>query len=125
MSNEPPKDAEAVVTYLRPEDGGRSQPAFSSYRPQFHYNGHDWDASHFYPDVESVAPGETARVLLSFLSPASHVGRLRVGSPFLLREGRRIVGYGAITKLLALEEAASHAAAGMPPNTSFERTREG
>ena len=124
MSNAMPTDVEAVVTYLRPEDGGRSQPAFSSYRPQFHYDGRDWDASHVYPDVEQVAPGETARVFLSFLSPEAHVGKLHVGSPFLLREGRRIIGYGAITKLVELEESARRARASMPPNTSFERTRE-
>jgi translation elongation factor EF-Tu-like GTPase len=102
MANEVPHDAEAVVTYLRPEDGGRSRPISSNYRPQFHYDGRDWDAFDIYPDAESVAPGETARVFLSFLSPESHEGKLRVGTPFLLREGRTIVGYGAITKLLAL-----------------------
>jgi hypothetical protein len=44
-------DAEGTVTFLTAEDGGRSGPAFSGYRPQFHYAGHDWIALSTYPDV--------------------------------------------------------------------------
>jgi len=99
-------DAEARLTLLSTEEGGRLNPVFSDYRPQFHYDGHDWDALHLYPDVERVNPGDTVRVILSFMSPAAHFGKLAVGTPFLIREGRQIVGYGAITKLLELEASA-------------------
>lgn len=109
MSARLPRDAEAILTFLPTEDGGRSGPVFSDYRPQFYYDGHDRDASHTYPDVESVKPGETVRVILSFLSPDQHVGKLNIGTPFLIREGRTIVGYGAITKLVELEESARKA----------------
>jgi translation elongation factor EF-Tu-like GTPase len=102
-------DAEAILTFLPTEHGGRRGPAFSNYRPQFYYDGGDWDAHHTYPDVERVNPGDTVRVILSFLSPDQHIGRLRVGSPFLIREGQRIVGYGAITKLIELETSAMRA----------------
>ena len=102
-------DAEATATFLTAADGGRSGPAFSGYRPQFHYAGHDWDAVNVYPDVPQVNPGDTVRILLSFLSPDAHLGKLVVGSPFLLREGRTIVAYGAITKILELEESARRA----------------
>ena len=99
-------DAEARLTLLSTEEGGKQNPVFSDYRPQFHYDGHDWDALHIYPDVDRVNPGDTVRVILSFLSPAAHFGKLTVGTPFLIREGRKIVGYGAITKLLELESSA-------------------
>src|SRR5689334_1063591 len=62
-------DAEGDVTFLTTADGGRSGPAFSGYRPQFHYDGHDWDAVNTYPDVAQVNPGDRVRVVFSFLSP--------------------------------------------------------
>jgi elongation factor Tu-like protein len=110
MSQEPLRyDAEATVTFLTAVDGGRSTPAFSGYRPQFHYAGADWDALNTYPDVTQVDPGDTVRVLLNFLSPDQHLGKVVVGTPFLLREGRRIVAYGSITKILDLESSARRA----------------
>jgi translation elongation factor EF-Tu-like GTPase len=102
-------DAEGDVTFLTTADGGRSGPAFSGYRPQFHYDGHDWDAVNTYPDVAQVNPGDRVRVIFSFLSPDAHVGKLSVGTPFLLREGRKIVAYGSITKLDQLEESGRRA----------------
>jgi hypothetical protein len=33
-------------TFLRTEEGGKTRPAFSGYRPQFYYEGEDWDAEH-------------------------------------------------------------------------------
>jgi translation elongation factor EF-Tu-like GTPase len=101
-----PKDVEAEITLLPTEHGGRASAVQSNYRPQFYYDGHDWDAVHYYPDVAEVRPGETARVYLGFLSPDEHVGRLHPGKVFLLREGNRVVGYGKITQLLELEASA-------------------
>ena len=103
---DPTYDIEAIVTFLPTEHGGRRGYAGRGYRPQFYYDGHDWDAAHHYPDVERVEPGQTARVLLQFISPEAHVGKLKPGSAFLIREGHRIVGYGAVTKILSLEESA-------------------
>lgn len=111
MINPIPEDVEAVRTLLPTEHGGRSTPVMSDYRPQFYYNGHDWDARHAYPDVDRVNPGDTVRVILGFMSPDEHFGRLQVGSPFLIREGQKIVGYGAITRILELERSASRARA--------------
>jgi translation elongation factor EF-Tu-like GTPase len=105
---EPTYDIEAIVTFLPTEHGGRKGYAGRGYRPQFYYDGHDWDTAHHYPDVERVEPGQTARVLVQFISPQAHVGKLRPGSAFLVREGQRIVGYGAVTRILSLEERARH-----------------
>lgn len=94
---------EAEVHFLSANDGGRATPCTSGYRPQFFYEGRDWDAVHEYPDVAQVMPGDSARALLHFLSPESHAGRVRPGMPFLLREGRQVVGYGVVRRLLGLE----------------------
>ena len=58
---------------------------------------------HTYPDVEAVSPGESARVLLTFLNPHLQVGIVKVGMPFLIREGQKVFGYGTVTGILDLE----------------------
>jgi len=93
-----PRDIEAEIYFLTTEEGGRKGPAFNDYRPQFYYNGHDWDAPHEYPDVQQVNPGDTVRAYLAFLSPHEHVGKVHVGMEFLIREGTRTVGKGKVTK---------------------------
>jgi|ERR1051326_4252018 elongation factor Tu len=101
-----PPDIEAEIRLLTTEEGGRHTPARSGYRPQFYYEGHDWDAHQEYPDAEWVHPDETARTLLWFLSPDDHLGRVHVGMEFEVREGARVVGRGRITKILNLAESA-------------------
>jgi len=101
-----PPDIEAEITFLPTEQGGRKGPAFSGYRPHFYYDGHNWDALHEYPDVERVLPGQTVRTWLRFLSPDRHVGRIRDGMEFQIREGSRVVGHGRVTKILHLAESA-------------------
>ena len=90
------------------EAGGRSKAARSGYRPQFYYNGMDWDAEHRYPDVEEVLPGDTVKVHLRFVSPHEHYGRISEGMPFLIREGTRTVAFGIVTEIF--DQLASDAA---------------
>jgi translation elongation factor EF-Tu-like GTPase len=109
MENLPtwPLDLEAEIYYLTTEEGGRKKPAgFTGYRPQFYYDGHDWDAVHIYPDVERVMLGQTARVYLFFISPECHFGKLFAGKEFEIPEGRQVVARGRITKILDLEASA-------------------
>jgi translation elongation factor EF-Tu-like GTPase len=101
------RDIEVDVTFLPTEHGGRRGPAFNDYRPQFYYAGHDWDAPHEYPDVVQVNPGETVRAFLCFLSPHEHVGKVKPGMAFLIREGQTVVGYGSVVRLLDLEKSAA------------------
>ena len=101
-----PPDIEAEITFVPTEQGGRKSLAFSGYRPQFYYDGHDWDAMHEYPDLESVSPGQTVRTLLRFLNPEMQVGRLHPGMKFEIREGARVVAHGKVTKILHLAESA-------------------
>jgi hypothetical protein len=108
-----PRDVEASFTFLCAADGGRSLPLYAdrNYRPQFHYNGTDWDVALIAPPGTVIQPGDTVIAHLAFLSPAQHWGKLAVGSPFLLREGPRIVAYGSITALLDLHVSAAQARA--------------
>ena len=94
-----PPHIEAEVEFLAAQEGGRRTPAFSGYRPQFYYDGNDWDAQHTYPDVESVLPGDKVRVHLLFTLPEVHFGKVFVGMPFLVREGVRTVARGTITEI--------------------------
>jgi len=105
-----PQDIEVVMTFLRTEEGGKTRPAFSGYRPQFYYQGEDWDAQHTYIGVEKVNPGGTVTAQLKFLSPHNHVGKIAVGMEFLIREGKLTVATGRVTKILHLEENAAIAA---------------
>lgn len=81
----------------------------SGYRSQFHYDGYDWDAVHTSIGRDQVAPGETVRAYLSFLSPEMHAGRIRPCMPFLIREGKCVVGYGVVLNVLELEDSAARA----------------
>ena len=101
-----PPNIEAEITYVPTEKGGRSTPVFARYRPQFYYDGENYDAEHVYPDVESVFPGQTARALLYFARPDIQVGRIHVGMEFEIREGARIVAHGRVTEILHFEERA-------------------
>ena len=94
-----PPHIEAEIEYVTTEAGGRSTPAFSGYRPQFYYHGHDWDAEHMYPEAAEVSPGDTVVARLRFMSPQEHHGNISVGMPFLIREGARTVAYGIVKEV--------------------------
>ena len=106
-----PPDIEAEITFVTTEQGGRKTSALSGYRPQFHYNGLDCAADQEYPDVESVAPGQTVRALLRFffVDKVCEVIQFYVGMEFQVREGSRVVARGRVTKILHLEESAERA----------------
>lgn len=99
-------DIEAEITSLTSEEGGRNTPASSGYRPQFYYDGEDWDAKQEYVGVAKVYPGQTVLAILTFTSPQNHVDKLEVGKEFLIREGLTTVGHGKVTKILDLHKSA-------------------
>ena len=91
---------EARITFLPTSAGGRHGPVYSGYRPQFFYDGRDWDAVQNYPDVIRVNPGDSVLATITFLSPESHRGRIRKGMRFDVREGSRVVAHGCVTLIL-------------------------
>jgi translation elongation factor EF-Tu-like GTPase len=93
------RDVAVEIEFLPTEQDGRSSAVRSGYRPQLYYDGHDWDASHEYPDVEEVRPGEQVRAYLTCLSPQFHEQKLVPGKAVLFREGQRVVAFGAVVSL--------------------------
>ena len=96
-------EIETEIRYLTTEEGGRTG-VFSDYRGQFWY-GENHDGFQFFPDLapgERVELGVTVRALVRF--PLArwkvfHAHRITVGMEFEIREGRRTVGRGRVTKL--------------------------
>jgi translation elongation factor EF-Tu-like GTPase len=74
--NRPPRppDLEAEITLLPAEQGGRSSPAFSGYRPSHNFDvpGTLNDAMHEYVDG-SLRPGDTGRALLGMMNTKAMV----------------------------------------------------
>ena len=98
----PPPDIEAKIRFLSIEEGGRSMPCKSGYRPNhdFGVEGMLNDAVHTFIDKDRVAPGESVVAHLTFLSPEFQFGRLHEGFEFTVQEGARIVGRGRVLKVL-------------------------
>lgn len=93
-------ELEADIYYLTTSEGGRQTPVATSYRGQFHYDNHDWDAMQQFLDKEWCELGETVKVLLQTASPDFHCGKFFVGKEFEIREGSKVVGRGKISKVL-------------------------
>lgn len=106
-AREYPRDIEVQITFLASDQGGRKTPARTGYRPQFSYDGQDWDGIQTYPDREAVYAGETVTAYIAFLSPEHHRGKLYPGKEFQVREGSRVVAKGIVTKILELDSRTS------------------
>ena len=88
----------AELYALRKEEGGRNNPFFAGYKPQFFVRTTDVTGAVALPDgVEMVMPGDTARIEVTLDSPIA----LEPGSRFAVREGGRTVGRGVVSEVLA------------------------
>jgi translation elongation factor EF-Tu-like GTPase len=98
-------DIEAEISFLSSEEGGRTKPAYTGFRPPIYYDDPEmgWDAMYDWGTEEPIQPGATVHARISFLSSEAHRGRLYPGKEFELREGSRVVGRGRVTRLLELE----------------------
>jgi elongation factor Tu len=88
---------EGEIYVLKGDEGGRSKPFFTGYRPQAFVRTADCAADVTLPDgVEMAMPGDNLAVNLKlhFQLP------ILVGQRFALREGGRTVAAGVVTKLL-------------------------
>jgi len=79
----------------------------NGYRGQFHYQGDDRpaDAIQEFPNLKPgsmIELGTTVRVVLFFPLERwqeEHSKRISVGMPFEIREGRKVVARGVVTRL--------------------------
>jgi translation elongation factor EF-Tu-like GTPase len=93
----------ARLTHLPTESGDRKSPIFSGYRPQFRYLGQGNDVTVDLLSHESLFPGRTAEVNLTFIRPEFQLRRIAINTVFELAEGRRPVARGTIIEVLQPE----------------------
>jgi translation elongation factor EF-Tu-like GTPase len=104
-----PKDIEAEIIFVLPEHGGRKNPVMSGLRPQFYYDGRDWDGVMHFDTEEHILKGIPINMYFAFISPQYHLGKLFPGKEFQLRDGVKVIGNGRVLRLIDLEESARKA----------------
>ena len=92
----PHTDFEAQVYVLTKEEGGRHNPFFDGYRPQFYFRTTDVTGSVKLPEgTEMVMPGDNTEMSVELIHPIAMDEGLR----FAIREGGRTVGAGRVIKI--------------------------
>jgi len=87
----------AQVYVLTKEEGGRHNPFFSGYRPQFYFRTTDITGSITLPEgTQMVMPGDNTEMTVELIHPIAMDEGLR----FAIREGGRTVGAGRVTKII-------------------------
>jgi len=89
---------EAQVYILAKDEGGRHNPFYSNYRPQFYFRTTDVTGVIQLPEgTEMVMPGDNTEMTVELIQPIA----MEEGLGFAIREGGRTVGSGRVTKILA------------------------
>jgi elongation factor Tu len=92
----PHTEFDAQVYVLTKEEGGRHNPFFTGYRPQFYFRTTDVTGSIELPSgTEMVMPGDNTEMKVELINPIAMDEGLR----FAIREGGRTVGAGRVTKI--------------------------
>lgn len=82
---------------LNKDEGGRHNPFYTNYRPQFYIRTTDVTGVISLPEgTEMVMPGDTTDMTVELIQPIA----LEEGQGFAIREGGRTVGSGTVTKIL-------------------------
>jgi elongation factor Tu len=93
----PHTDFEAQVYVLTKEEGGRHNPFFDGYRPQFYFRTTDVTGSVSLPaGTEMVMPGDNTEMTVVLGKSIAMDEGLR----FAIREGGRTVGAGRVIKII-------------------------
>jgi elongation factor Tu len=91
----PHTDFEAQVYILGKDEGGRHNPFYSNYRPQFYFRTTDVTGVITLPEgTEMVMPGDNTEMTVQLIQPIA----MEEGLGFAIREGGRTVGSGRVTK---------------------------
>jgi elongation factor Tu len=82
---------------LSKDEGGRHNPFYANYRPQFYFRTTDVTGVITLPEgTEMVMPGDTTDMTVELIQPIA----MEEGLGFAIREGGRTVGAGKVTKIL-------------------------
>ena len=93
----PHTEFEGTAYILSKEEGGRHNPFYTNYRPQFYIRTTDVTGVISLPDgTEMVMPGDTTDMKVELIQPIA----MEEGQSFAIREGGRTVGAGTVTKIL-------------------------
>jgi|GEM_PF-4879131 len=93
-------DLEALVTFLRNEDGGRRSPTSSGYSAQLDVEGRKRIPALFtFEEEQLVYPGDSLTASLTLLAEAPQ-SLFYVGLSFRFFENEKFVGTGVVTALL-------------------------
>ncbi len=88
---------EAEVYILSKEEGGRTTPFFTGYRPQFYFRTTDVTGKVTLPEgIEMCMPGDNVKMTVELIEPIAMDNENR----FAIREGGRTVGSGVVTKVI-------------------------
>ena len=92
----PHTEFEANVYILSKDEGGRHNPFYANYRPQFYFRTTDVTGVITLPEgTEMVMPGDTTEISVQLIQPIA----MEAGLRFAIREGGRTVGAGTVTKI--------------------------
>jgi elongation factor Tu len=92
----PHTDFEANVYILSKDEGGRHNPFYSNYRPQFYFRTTDVTGVITLPEgTEMVMPGDNTEMTVELIQPVA----MEEGLKFAIREGGRTVGAGQVIKI--------------------------
>jgi elongation factor Tu len=84
------------VYILSKDEGGRHNPFYANYRPQFYFRTTDVTGVITLPaGTEMVMPGDTTEMTVELIQPIA----MEEGLRFAIREGGRTVGAGTVTKI--------------------------
>ncbi len=105
------QEIRAHIHFLSTEEGGRSNPIFSGYRPPLNFGSRGPsgepmlnDGIVLLDDRDRVLPGEECDVRIWLLHPEMVTVDIEPGLQFAVTEGpRKLVGRGVVTELLSVE----------------------
>jgi len=93
----PHTEFEGQVYILAKDEGGRHNPFYGNYRPQFYFRTTDVTGVITLPEgTEMVMPGDTTEMTVELIQPIA----MEEGLGFAIREGGRTVGAGKVVKVL-------------------------
>ena len=93
----PHTEFEANVYILSKDEGGRHNPFYSNYRPQFYFRTTDVTGVIKLPEgTDMVMPGDNTEMTVELIQPIA----MEEGLGFAIREGGRTVGSGRVTKII-------------------------
>jgi elongation factor Tu len=82
---------------LTKEEGGRHNPFFTGYRPQFYFRTTDITGTIALPeDKQMIMPGDNTEIHVELIHPIA----MEKGLRFAIREGGRTVASGQVTDIV-------------------------